>query len=69
MATESIMTAKLSITPAIAMRTISFEKVRSDLMAIRLAMKYSMFKLFAINSDLAKIRLRHFYSDKVANIM
>ncbi|GGE66553.1 hypothetical protein GCM10011413_36370 [Pedobacter psychrotolerans] len=43
MAIDKIMTARLSITPAIAMRTINFEKVRSDLMAIRLAMKYSKF--------------------------
>ncbi|GAA3976951.1 hypothetical protein GCM10022246_31530 [Pedobacter ginsengiterrae] len=44
-AIERIITAKLNITPAIAMRTMSFEKVRSDFMAIRPAMKYSKFNL------------------------
>ncbi|GGI25034.1 hypothetical protein GCM10008119_15650 [Pedobacter mendelii] len=45
MAIESIITARLNITPAIAIRTMSFEKVRSDFMAIRPAMKYSKFNL------------------------
>ena len=42
---DNIITVRLSITPDIAIRTISFEKVRSDLMAIRRAMKYDVFKL------------------------
>lgn len=32
------------MTPEMAILTISLEKVRSDFMAMRLAMKYSMFK-------------------------
>jgi hypothetical protein len=44
-AKDKIMTAKLSITPAIAMRTMSLEKVCSDLMANRLAIKNAIFKL------------------------
>lgn len=51
MAMERIITAKLNITPAMAMRTISFEKVRSDLMAIRPAMKYSKFNLIYLLSN------------------
>jgi hypothetical protein len=39
MATERIITAKLSITPAMAIRTMSLLKVLSDFMAIRFAMK------------------------------
>jgi len=38
------MTARLSITPEMAIRTISLENVRSDFIAMRLAMKYSVFK-------------------------
>jgi hypothetical protein len=44
MAMESIITARLSITPEMAIRTINLEKVRSDFIAMRLAMKYSVFK-------------------------
>lgn len=48
---ESIMTATLSITPDMAIRTISLEKVLSDLMAMRCAMKYSVFNFVWDNKE------------------
>jgi hypothetical protein len=45
MATASIITDNPSIIPRIAMRTISFEKVRFELKVMRLAMKKGKFKL------------------------
>ena len=44
-ATDRIMTARPSIIPSMAMRTISFEKVRLELKVMRFAMKKGKFKL------------------------